>query len=324
MSRRSPVSAPRRGSPPPRPKREAARLAALRDRLWASVARAAPEAVVFGAAAPRLPNTLAFADARRRRRDAADRPRSRRRRRVVGLGLFVGQGDAVACSGGDGGRAGARRRRDPGQFRLGVARRRRRPFRRRLRHGAGRIAPAPRRRLSGQSSRDGCAAPVRCIDEARVAGGWRSAARGGVDDSFADHGFRRRAGVGRRRFGRRRADRPSSSLPNARRYVVLRATSSCTPALTSTQAQGRRRAKSEPATATSRIPRRLRSANWGRNVRQSRLRHAADASSTRRAVPSRCSSSERQLSRASDQLDRNGGAAGAAIAFQGRRHVDIS
>ena len=41
--------------------REAPRLAALRDRLQARVLESAPETVVFGAAAPRLPNTLAFA-----------------------------------------------------------------------------------------------------------------------------------------------------------------------------------------------------------------------------------------------------------------------
>jgi cysteine desulfurase len=41
--------------------REAARLAALRDRLAQRVLETAPGVVVFGAAAPRLPNTLAFA-----------------------------------------------------------------------------------------------------------------------------------------------------------------------------------------------------------------------------------------------------------------------
>jgi len=41
--------------------RESARLTALVGRLWASVRQAAPEATLFGAAAPRLPNTLAFA-----------------------------------------------------------------------------------------------------------------------------------------------------------------------------------------------------------------------------------------------------------------------
>ncbi|MGA2492146.1 MAG: aminotransferase class V-fold PLP-dependent enzyme [Roseiarcus sp.] len=41
--------------------REATRLAALRDRLERRLRKTAPEAVVFGAAAPRLPNTLAFA-----------------------------------------------------------------------------------------------------------------------------------------------------------------------------------------------------------------------------------------------------------------------
>jgi cysteine desulfurase len=40
---------------------EATRLAALRDRLAQRLRETAPEAVVFGAAAPRLPNTLAFA-----------------------------------------------------------------------------------------------------------------------------------------------------------------------------------------------------------------------------------------------------------------------
>lgn len=41
--------------------REAARLAALRDRLEARARELAPEAVVFGATAPRLPNTLCLA-----------------------------------------------------------------------------------------------------------------------------------------------------------------------------------------------------------------------------------------------------------------------
>ncbi|MGD0723611.1 MAG: cysteine desulfurase family protein [Roseiarcus sp.] len=41
--------------------REPARLAVLRDALAACVARAAPDAVVFGAGAPRLTNTLCFA-----------------------------------------------------------------------------------------------------------------------------------------------------------------------------------------------------------------------------------------------------------------------
>jgi cysteine desulfurase len=40
---------------------EAARLSILRDRLAGAVRDAAPDAVVFGAAAPRLPNTLCFA-----------------------------------------------------------------------------------------------------------------------------------------------------------------------------------------------------------------------------------------------------------------------
>lgn len=40
---------------------EAARLAALRDRLEARVLALAPDAVVFGGGAPRLPNTLSFA-----------------------------------------------------------------------------------------------------------------------------------------------------------------------------------------------------------------------------------------------------------------------
>jgi len=40
---------------------EGRRLAALRDRLEARLREAAPDAAVFGAAAPRLPNTIAFA-----------------------------------------------------------------------------------------------------------------------------------------------------------------------------------------------------------------------------------------------------------------------
>lgn len=40
---------------------EAARLSVLRDRLAGAVREAAPDAVVFGEAAPRLPNTLCFA-----------------------------------------------------------------------------------------------------------------------------------------------------------------------------------------------------------------------------------------------------------------------
>ena len=40
---------------------EAIRLAALRDRLEARIFGAAPDAVVFGVAAPRLPNTTCFA-----------------------------------------------------------------------------------------------------------------------------------------------------------------------------------------------------------------------------------------------------------------------
>jgi cysteine desulfurase len=40
---------------------EAARLAGLRDRLEARILGAAPDAVVFGAGAPRLPNTTCFA-----------------------------------------------------------------------------------------------------------------------------------------------------------------------------------------------------------------------------------------------------------------------
>jgi cysteine desulfurase len=41
--------------------REAVRLATLRDRLEASIFAAAPDAIVFGARAPRLPNTSCFA-----------------------------------------------------------------------------------------------------------------------------------------------------------------------------------------------------------------------------------------------------------------------
>ena len=54
--------------------------------------------------------------------DPDDRARSRRRRGQLGRGLLVGQGDAVARAGGDGGRAGIGARRDPAEPRMGVVR----------------------------------------------------------------------------------------------------------------------------------------------------------------------------------------------------------
>ena len=94
---------------------------ALRDRLdRRRAARVAPDAVDLrrGRAAPA--QHLLLRRARHRRGDAADRPRSRRRRGLVRLGLFVRQGRALACAGGDGGRPRSSPRRDPAQPRLGL------------------------------------------------------------------------------------------------------------------------------------------------------------------------------------------------------------
>ena len=51
----------RRGCALPTAEADASRMAALRDRLEAGLKAATPEAVIFGADAPRLPNTTLFA-----------------------------------------------------------------------------------------------------------------------------------------------------------------------------------------------------------------------------------------------------------------------
>ena len=120
--------------------------------------------VVFGAAAPRLPNTLAFAA-----------PGVAAATLLIALDLAgVAVSSGSACSSGKvtpshvlaamgvepGLAAGAIRR----QLRLGFARRRRRPLRRRLRRSAGGAAPAPRRRLSGAARREAVVARRRPLD----------------------------------------------------------------------------------------------------------------------------------------------------------------
>ena len=78
----------------------------------------APDAIFFGARAERLAEYLVFRASGDRGPAFADVPRYRGRRGLVGLGLFVRQGEALACSGGDGRRAGVGGRRDPGQSRM--------------------------------------------------------------------------------------------------------------------------------------------------------------------------------------------------------------
>ena len=80
------------------------RVRALRDALEAEIVAAAPDAVVLGAAAPRLPNTVADRDARHRRRNPDHRARSRWRHGQRRRRLLIGQGRAEPCVEGDGGR----------------------------------------------------------------------------------------------------------------------------------------------------------------------------------------------------------------------------
>ena len=108
---------------------EATRLAKLRDALAAHVLHVAPDAVIFGAGAPRLPNTLCFSASGISARDPGHRAGSGGRRRLVRRGLLVGQGCALARAGGDAGRFRTRRRRDKAEPRLVVRRGGRRAFR---------------------------------------------------------------------------------------------------------------------------------------------------------------------------------------------------
>ena len=71
---------------------DAAHMAALRDRLEAGLKAATPQAVIFGAGAPRLPNTTLFRGSRHEGGDRDDRLRSQRRSGVVRFRLLVRQG----------------------------------------------------------------------------------------------------------------------------------------------------------------------------------------------------------------------------------------
>ncbi len=81
---------------------DAARMAALRDRLEAGLKRATPGVVIFGEASPRLPNTTLFAVAGREGGDGDNRFRSQRYSGVLGRRLLVRQGGRLARAGGDG------------------------------------------------------------------------------------------------------------------------------------------------------------------------------------------------------------------------------
>ena len=103
-------------------------MARLRDRLEAGLRAIAPEAVIFGANATRLPNTTLVA-----------LPGGKAETLVIafdldgvavssGVGLLLRQGRALARAGRDGRGTGARARRDPDQYRPGDDRGRDRPF----------------------------------------------------------------------------------------------------------------------------------------------------------------------------------------------------
>ncbi len=99
---------------------EEARLAALRDQLEASVLQIAPDALIFGAGAPRLPQHLRLRHSRPAGGNGADGLRSGRYCALVGLGLFVRQGQALARAGGHGRFGRSRPRRPARQPRLDV------------------------------------------------------------------------------------------------------------------------------------------------------------------------------------------------------------
>ena len=96
---------------------EAAHMLALRTALEAGLRAISPQAVIFGAAAERLPNTTLFALDGMKAETAVIALRPRRGRGVVRRRLLVGQGAALACPCRHGGFAGAgarRRARQPG------------------------------------------------------------------------------------------------------------------------------------------------------------------------------------------------------------------
>ena len=85
---------------------EASRMAALRDRLEAGLGALTPEAVIFGSAADRLPNTCLFAVPGMKAETAIIALRSGRGGGFVRGGLLLRQGCAVPRPGGDGRRSG--------------------------------------------------------------------------------------------------------------------------------------------------------------------------------------------------------------------------
>ncbi len=86
-------------------------MLALRDRLETGLRAIAPETVIFGATAERLPNTTLFTVPGHEGGDRGHCLRPRRRRGVVGGGLLLGQGPALACPCGNGSFAAAHPRR---------------------------------------------------------------------------------------------------------------------------------------------------------------------------------------------------------------------
>ncbi len=105
---------------------EAQRIAGLRNAFEQELKTAIPDAVVFGADAPRLREHVEFRGAGAGRRDGGDGAGSGGRDGEFGCGVFLRQGGALPCAGGDGrgGRAGAFRL--ARQLRLEFAKRRRR------------------------------------------------------------------------------------------------------------------------------------------------------------------------------------------------------
>ena len=90
---------------------EAGRMAELRDRLEAGLRSTSPDLVVFGAEAERLPNTTLFALSGMKAETAVIAFDLEGIARVVGRGLLLGQGPALAraCGHGSSARACARR-----------------------------------------------------------------------------------------------------------------------------------------------------------------------------------------------------------------------
>ena len=111
---------------------EAAAMLALRNRLEAGLKAIAPQAVIFGENAARLPNTTLVRASRHEGGDRRDRLRSRGGCGLVRGGLLVGQGPALPCACSHGRFAGADPGRGARQPGLGDLRARHRALSRRL------------------------------------------------------------------------------------------------------------------------------------------------------------------------------------------------